>query len=386
MPAKQLCEEAPEETSIPSEGASKPSGSAQEARPRLPLLKTREAPLPAPLRAPPSPQNAPANRLIDSYGRQLKSLRISLTDRCNLRCTYCLPEGSRGFAPTPLQLSFDHIVRLVSVASRLGVDRIRLTGGEPLLRPKVPELVARLKQETQVRDLALTSNGILLASHAQDLAEAGLDRVTVSLDSLDPARFEEITRWGKLDEVWEGIRRAAAVGLGPIKINVVVLKGMNDDEIDRWVELSREQNLILRFLELMPIGAGAAHNIASRFVNLSEVRKRLQRELGLVPISGPAGNGPARYWQIPGAKGCVGFITPLSESYCDTCSRLRITATGELRPCLAYDDGVPMREVLDSGDESAIEATLRHAVAIKPRGHAWRDGQITRIRMSGIGG
>ncbi len=324
--------------------------------------------------------------LVDSCGRRLKSLRVSVTDRCNLRCAYCLPEGSRGFCAREETLSFDEIVRVVRVASRLGVDHIRITGGEPLLRPRVAELIGRLRAETTAREVALTTNGVLLARHAEALAAAGLDRLTVSADSLRPDRFLAITGRGRLDEVWEGIRLAAAAGLRPIKINVVVLRGMNEDEIDAWAELTRGNDLIVRFLELMPIGEGAAAGIAGRFVDLSEQRRRLESRLGIVRIEGPKGNGPARYWQIPGAKGVLGFITPLSQSYCDTCSRFRLTARGELRPCLAYEQSVPLAEAARAGDEPAIEAGLRRAAAIKPAGHAWRDGQITHTRMSGIGG
>lgn len=331
-------------------------------------------------------QGSPEGRLVDGFGRTLKSLRVSVTDRCNLRCTYCLPEDSKDFGHSKDYLSFDDIVRLVQASCRLGVDRVRITGGEPLLRPNVTELVARLKRETAVRDLAMTTNGILLARHANELAQAGLDRLTVSADSLSPERFEKITRWGALNDVWEGVRKAAEAGLRPVKINVVVLRGMNDDEVDSWVELTRDHDLIVRFLELMPIGEGAQPQNAERFVNLVEVRDRLKSTFGLVPADGPGGNGPARYWQVPDSKGVVGFITPMSESYCDTCSRLRITATGELRPCLAYDIGVSLREALQSGDDAAVDAGFRHAAEIKPEGHAWRSGQITQIRMSGIGG
>lgn len=327
-----------------------------------------------------------AGPLVDRFGRTLESLRVSVTDRCNLRCSYCLPEGSNDFGPTNEYLSFDEIVRLVRTMCRLGVDRVRITGGEPLLRPGLPELIARLKQETAVRDLAMTTNGVLLSRHADELARAGLDRLTVSADSLGPERFEKITRWGRLDDVWAGVKKAAAAGLRPVKINVVVLRGMNDDEIDEWVRLTADHELSVRFLELMPIGEGAKAGNRERYVNLSDVRRRLEATLGLLPANGPRGNGPARYFQLPGGRGTVGFITPMSESYCDTCSRLRVTATGELRPCLAYDLGVSLRDALRANDEAAVEAGIRRAVEIKPEGHAWRSGQVTRIRMSGIGG
>lgn len=333
-----------------------------------------------------APGSIGAATLIDTCGRLVKSLRISVTDRCNLRCMYCLPQEAVAFGRTDALLSFDDLVCAVRVACRLGIDHVRLTGGEPLVRPGVPDLVARLKRETKIREVALTTNGVLLARHVDRLAEAGLDRLTVSVDSLQPDRFQAITCLGSLDDVWSGIRRAAAVGLRPLKINVLVLRGMNDDEIDAWVELTRDHDLVVRFLELMPVGEGASISLASRFVDLTQVRRRLVNALGIVPVEGMAGNGPARYWQLPGAAGVLGFITPISDRYCSSCSRFRLTATGDLRPCLAHELSVPLRDAIRARDDARIEAGFARAAALKPVGHAWSDGAVTPIRMSCIGG
>lgn len=324
-------------------------------------------------------------RLFDACGRLVKSLRISVTDRCNLRCTYCLPRAVR-FGSTAELLSFDDIVRVVRAACRLGIAHVRLTGGEPLVRPDIPELVARLKRETGVREVALTTNGVLLERHVDALAKAGLDRLTVSVDSLRPERFRAITCLGSLHDVWRGIRQAAEAGLRPLKINVLVLRGMNDDEIDAWVDLTREHDLVVRLLELMPVGEGASAELAQRYVDLTAVRRRLATEFTMVPVEGLPGNGPARYWRVPGAVGVVGFITPISDGYCGSCSRFRLTATGDLRPCLAHELSVPLRAAIRAGDDARIEAGFASAAAMKPVGHAWSDGTVTQIRMSRIGG
>lgn len=324
--------------------------------------------------------------LADSCGRIVKSLRVSVTDRCNMRCEYCLPNGNGPFQRDAELLSFDDITCVVRVASRLGVNRVRITGGEPLLRPGVPDLIAQLKRETTVREVALTTNGMLLERHVDALAASGLDRLTVSVDSLDPERFKKITCTGSLDDVWRGVRRASAAGLRPLKINVLVLKGMNDDEIDAWVELTRDHDLVVRFLELMPVGEGANPHLADRYVDLTKVRHRLAEQYGLVARSDLPGNGPARYWHVPGAAGVIGFITPISDRYCDTCSRFRLTSTGDLRPCLAYEVSVPLRDAVRARDEALLEARFSSAAALKPMGHEWTEGGITQIRMSRIGG
>jgi cyclic pyranopterin phosphate synthase len=333
-----------------------------------------------------SGESGRAGRLADTCGRIVKSLRISVTDRCNLRCEYCLPQGSTGFGCKEDLLSFDDITWVVRAACRLGVDRVRITGGEPLVRYGIPDLIAQLKRETRVAEVALTTNGVLLERHVDRLAAAGLDRLTVSVDSLDPERFRAITASGSLDDVWRGIRKASGAGLRPLKINVLVLRGMNDDEIDAWVDLTQSHDLVVRFLELMPVGEGGSRELADRYVDLTAVRRRLVAERGIVAVAGPGGNGPARYWRLPDAAGVLGFITPISESYCDACSRFRLTSTGDLRPCLAHELSVPLRDAIVLRDEALVAARFTSAAALKPAGHTWGDGEITQIRMSRIGG
>ncbi len=321
-----------------------------------------------------------ALELSDSHGRRIRSLRISVIDRCNLRCRYCVP--SRHLAPSPRQLPPEALVNIARVAVRRGVSHVRLTGGEPLLRPELPEIIRGLKA-AGVADVALTTNGVLLGEKAAALAKAGVDRVTVSVDSLRPERFSYITQGGRLDDVWQGLRIAEDVGLRPVKINVVVMGGINDDELDDWVKLVDDRALSVRFLELMPIGDVPP---PGRPVNLAKLRRELVARTGLVGVAGPGGNGPARYFQRPGAAGTIGFITPVSDDVCSVCSRLRLTAEGLVRPCLAHDTGVDLHDAAIAGDDAAIEAGLARAVEDKPLRHGWESGRRTVGRMVVLGG
>ncbi len=325
-------------------------------------------------------------QLVDRFGRRIDYLRISVTDRCNLRCQYCMPLTGLEFHPKSEILTFEEIVETVQVANELGITKARITGGEPLVRRDLPQLVRMLKRETDLQELSMTTNGLLLAAQAEALAEAGLDWVNVSVDSLDPKRFREITRFGDLERVWEGIERAAQAGLTPIKINTLILKGFNDDEVDRWVELTLDHELVVRFLELMPIGEGVKLKHLGSFANLTEIREELIARYGLVPARPARGNGPARYWKVPGARGMLGFITPISDKYCDSCNRMRLTANGELRPCLAYDVHVKAGEAIQRGDRAAVKRAFLRAADIKPEGHHWEVGQTTRTVMSSLGG
>ena len=336
----------------------------------------------------PEPGRPAAAALVDRFGRVHDTLRLSVTDRCNLRCRYCMPADGMDWVERDEILSFEQIVAVVRVANRLGVRRLRLTGGEPLLRRELDRLVAMLREACDLDDVALTTNGVLLARQAARLAEAGVDRVNVSLDSLDAERFRQITRFGIIDDVWRGIEAAVEAGLGPIKINTLVLEGFNDDEIDRWVDLTLESDVTVRFMELMPMGANDLRGVGE-FVDLSRVRERLQQTRGIEPADADVvhhGNGPARYWRVPGARGALGFITPISHGYCNTCRRLRLTATGELRACLADDRQVALEHAIRRGDERAIEAGFLWAVDAKPRGHNWTEGDQTATGMSELGG
>ena len=326
------------------------------------------------------------NLLIDSFGRTHRSLRISVTDRCNLRCRYCMPAAGLPFAPRDELLSFEEITFAVDVAVSLGIDRVRITGGEPLLRRELSKLIAMLDEHTGVVDIAMTTNGLLLERYADSLAQSGLNRINISLDSLEPERFTEITRHGILEDVWEGIEAASRAGLSPIRINALLLEGFNDDEVEDWLALTKKHSIDVRFMELMPIGEGAELGRLGEYLNLTSLRQRLVEERGLEPADPELGNGPARYWREPGAKGRIGFITPMSNSYCDTCSRMRLTSKGELRACLAYDEHVDISEALRAGDREATVAGFRRAVAEKPAGHQWHDGEITKTGMSVLGG
>lgn len=326
------------------------------------------------------------SRLIDPLGRVQNVLRLSITDRCNLRCQYCMPAEGMKFLPRHAILTFEDLVFCAKIAVDMGIERIRVTGGEPLLRKDVPDLIRMLRKLTDVKDISMTTNGLLLERRAVELAESGLDRLSVSLDSLRSASFQQITRAPGLDKVWRGIRAASDAGLSPIKINVLALEGFNDDEINAWVELTRSRDLIVRFMELMPVGENALEGVGT-FLDLTNVRERLQREVGLVPAKeAHVGNGPARYWKIPGAKGVLGFITPMSNPYCNTCSRLRLTSTGQLRSCMADDGFVDLKAAILERNEEGVRAGFLEAVAGKPAGHRWRDGQVTTMGMSQFGG
>ncbi|GAB4572351.1 MAG: GTP 3',8-cyclase MoaA [Anaerolineae bacterium] len=324
--------------------------------------------------------------LFDQFGRRVNYLRISVIDRCNLRCNFCMPLHGLKFYSENALLSFDDLIFTLQTVGELGIDRVRLTGGEPLLRPNLPELIARIKAETGVRQVSMTTNALLLARHAEALVASGLDWINVSLESLDPERYHAITRFGMLETVWEGIRAVASAGLPLIKINTLIMKDINDDEFEAWIDLIRDHDLVVRFLEVMPIGEMVNLGGMARYVNLTEVRERLAVQYGLEPIALAKGNGPARYWKVPGAKGKLGFITPISDRYCDTCSRFRLTAVGDLRPCLAFDTQVSLGEAIRNRDAEAVIAGFRRAAALKPAGHHWEVGQVTATGMSNLGG
>lgn len=324
--------------------------------------------------------------LADTYGRRVDYLRLSVLDHCNLRCRYCMPACPSGFLAPNEWLTFDDIVFLLSTATTLGVKRVRLTGGEPLLRPGLADLIGRIRAETSIAEVSLTTNGILLEQHAEALARAGLARLNVSIDSLDEGRFQAITRRSGLDKVWAGVDAARNAGLKPIHINNVVMAGLNDDEIDGWVERTLKDDITIRFLEIMPIGEALRPESGVHFVDVSSVRHRLIERYGLVPVATRTGSGPARYWRVPDSPGLVGFITPVSDHYCDTCNRFRISATGVLRPCLAWDHGIPLRDAIRARDRAAVVAGLREAARVKPAGHRWREGAQTQDHMFQLGG
>jgi len=325
---------------------------------------------------------------LDNFARPINYLRISVTDRCNLRCVYCMPpQGIRQRAHDEI-LSYEEIQRVVQAAAAIGISKIRLTGGEPLARLGLSHLVRLIAAVPGIDDISMTTNGTLLAGHADELAAAGLHRINVSLDTLQPERFRQITRRGALDDVWQGIEAAQRAGLTPIKLNVVVVRGMNQDEAADFARMTLHQPWHVRFIEVMPLGANAAWS-GDGYVPLAEVRQRIETALGpLEPAGGPAGNGPARYFRLAGAVGTLGFISPVSEHFCFSCNRLRLTADGKLRPCLLSDAEIDLRTPLRAGASQAELAELLHAgIMDKPDGHHLTQGQAPLARvMAEIGG
>jgi cyclic pyranopterin phosphate synthase len=285
-------------------------------------------------------------------------------------------------------LTFEEIARIVEAAVTIGITKIRLTGGEPLARLGMPNLVRLVAAVSGIDDIAMTTNGTLLARYAEELAAAGLHRVNVSLDTLRPERFRQITRRGRLTDVWEGIKAAQRAGLRPIKLNNVVIRGMNEDEVTDFARMTQTLAWNVRFIEIMPLGANAALAKDS-YVPMTEVRARVEATFGaLQPIGGPSGNGPARYYRIPGAAGTLGFITPVSEHFCFSCNRLRLTADGKLRLCLLCDTEIDLRTPLrDGATQEELVSLLLSGIMVKPRGHHLAQGDVpSRRMMAEIGG
>jgi len=330
----------------------------------------------------------------DQYCRPIDYLRVSVTDRCNLRCIYCMPEEGVQLYSHDEILRYEEIVAVVRAAAELGISKIRLTGGEPLARLGIVDLVRELSAIPGIEDLAMTTNGTLLARYAADLAEAGLRRVNISLDSLLPERFHAITRRGDLRDVLAGIEAASSAGLTPVKINTVVMRGVNDDEVVSLASKTVTDGWNLRFIEWMPVGDDALVHADWRehVVTAAEIRARVETELGpLVPAHDLAGAGPARTFRFAAAgpaAGTLGFISAISEHFCDTCNRLRLTANGKLRPCLLSDYEIDLYDALRTGAETEqLQDLIRQAIQAKPRGHGLASGQRAEARtMAQIGG
>lgn len=321
----------------------------------------------------------------DSFGRTIDYLRISVTEACNFRCIYCAPNGHTTPKISPLTVA--EIANVARAAVALGVTKIRLTGGEPLLRRDIVEIVRAVASVEGVRDLALTTNGFLLAHLARDLVNAGLNRVNISLDTLRRERFVRITGLDAFDGVWAGIHAAAAAGLAPVKINVVALRGINDDEFADFARLTLAQPWHVRFIELMPVGANdAAREFFNRhFIAADELIARLPE---LAQSDSPRGNGPARTYCLPGALATIGFITPASEHFCNACNRIRVTAQGTVCACLFGHRETDLRQVLcEHVNENALQELLARAIGSKPEQHPFGDEFALRVKaMSEIGG
>ncbi|OGS39160.1 MAG: cyclic pyranopterin phosphate synthase MoaA [Elusimicrobia bacterium RIFOXYD12_FULL_66_9] len=308
--------------------------------------------------------------MTDSFGRRIDYLRLSVTDRCNLRCQYCLPEHHAGFAPAPDILTPDEIERVVRIFAAAGVSRVRLTGGEPLVRTDIIEIVERLARVPGLSDLSMSTNGVLLAPLARPLVRAGLRRVNISLDSLDAERFRSVTRFGRLDEARAGLDAALAAGLSPVKLNMVVARGLNEDEVDAFAALTQEAPLHVRFIELMPMGETGFFS-KERWVPLAEIMAAAGPLEPLSDAERPVGHGPARYHRRPGARGSIGFISALSCGFCASCNRLRLTSSGLLVPCLDGEAGIDLRGPLRRGaGDAELRRLLEETVRANPREHA----------------
>ncbi|RKZ58781.1 MAG: GTP 3',8-cyclase MoaA, partial [Gammaproteobacteria bacterium] len=308
--------------------------------------------------------------LIDPFGRRIDYVRLSVTDKCNLRCFYCMPKGFKDFEQPEHWLTFDEIERIIKAFTELGVARVRLTGGEPLIRKNFTVLAQRLTSLPGLDDLSLSTNAILLDKYASNLHDAGVSRINVSLDSLNPERFKKITG-GELQPVLDGLIAAKHAGFSPIKINMVAMKGINDDEFEDMVEFCIKHDFTLRFIETMPMGA-TSEDATDHYLDLQKVKQQLSQRYELIPGVMPGG-GPARYTQIKNTNLRIGFITPISQHFCETCNRVRLSVDGTLYLCLGQDDKVELRPLLRDGiSDDELKTTLINAIGLKPEKHEFK--------------
>jgi cyclic pyranopterin phosphate synthase len=323
----------------------------------------------------------------DQYGRPLTDLRISLTDRCNLRCVYCMPEDGIDFRPADDLMQDDELVLLTEIAAELGVSKIRLTGGEPTVRPRVVDLVRRVAAIPGITDIAMTTNGVLLESLVPRLAAAGLTRVNVSVDTLDPEKFKRITRGGHIAQVMAGVERAEQAGLRPIKLNAVVVRSFNDEDVVPLAALTIDRPWEVRFIEVMPFGT-VADVADAGIVTSEESMQRIETALGHLTPLDLTGDVPARTYRLPRAAGTLGFISPVSEPFCARCGRIRLTADGKLRLCLLRDDEEDLLTPLRAGaSRDEMRARFRAAAYRRPFGHALAEKLYPEKRvMIQIGG
>ena len=322
----------------------------------------------------------------DQFGRSIEYLRISVTDRCNFRCVYCMPLEGLDWLPKGDILTYEEITEVVRQLAPLGLKRLRITGGEPTIRPQLESLIAMLKAVPGVEDIALSTNGVKLATMAASLAQAGLDRVNISADSLRPERIRAIARRDLGFDPVGALRAASVAGLDPVKYNVVVMRSINDDEIADFARLTLEHAVHIRFIELMPVGDMAGLTW-EHVVPSNEVLERASAAIGaLEPSDGPpVGNGPATYYRAAGAPGTIGVITPMSHTYCGTCNRVRLTADGRLRTCLYGDHEVNLRDPLRAG--AALKPLFLDALANKPKEHNLLQMQVGGLKaLSQVGG
>ncbi len=317
--------------------------------------------------------------LLDRYGRAITYLRVSVTDRCNLRCQYCMPEeGTELFDKGDL-LTYEELTEVISVAVELGITKFRITGGEPLVRRELPVWLGALRAAVPgIRSLAITTNGLLLAQHAVALRAAGIDKVNLSLDSFDRATFARLTRRDTLDKVLEGLAAAEQAGFPVIKLNAVLMRGWNDQELPAFLEVARERPLHVRFIEFMPNGEWTDPSLV---VPVTEIIGFIE-SAGFLPDRGPDGHGPARYWRHPTGRGTVGVISPVTAKFCENCNRIRLNARGELRGCLLDESMVPLRDALRASGRDGIRTAFLRTLSMKPEKHF----DVRTFHMSTIGG
>ena len=326
--------------------------------------------------------------IVDSFGRVHTSLRVGVTDRCNLRCVYCMPENVK-FLPQRSVLTFEEIKRLVEILAALGVDRIRITGGEPLVRAEIWKLVSMIRSIDGIQEIALTTNGLLLADQAENLKRSGLDRINVSLDTIDPEVYQRITRRDQLDNVLTGISVAKSVGFENIRLNAVAISGTTESEIVPLAKFSREQDMRLRFIEFMPLDADEAWQ-DGQVLSGSRIREILEAEIELLePTNRPHPSQPAVDFRYADGRGSVGFINSVTQPFCGSCDRMRITAEGKMRNCLFSCEEWDIREAMRAGATNAeLERVMRECISAKKSGHGTDDGQFVRPEkaMYQIGG
>ena len=321
--------------------------------------------------------------LADSFNRPVNYLRVSVTDRCNLRCLYCMPADGISLLSHNEILTYEEIYTIAKAAAALGINKLRLTGGEPLVRKNLSRLISTLAEIEGIDDISLTTNGVLLENITEELKEAGLKRINISLDSLRSDRYQQITQSDKLEDVFKGIQAARQVGLRPIKTNTVVIRDINDDEILDFARMTIDEDWHVRFIEYMPFKNNGQDG---KLVPVSEMMQVIE-DLGELKPTFPDGGGPAKYYRLPNALGTIGFISPLSEHFCKACNRLRLTAEGKLRPCLFSDFEIDLRGPIRNGaGTDELKQLIKEAVLCKPEGHKLKSGITCDRFMTQIGG
>ena len=316
----------------------------------------------------------------DSYGRKINYVRVSVTDRCNMRCKYCMPPSGVSKKSHSDILTFEQLYEIINVLSELGVNKVRLTGGEPLVRKGVVDFIDRISSIGTIKDLAMTTNGQLLYRYANDLKNAGLKRLNISIDTLDDKKYSEITRGGNLSNTLKGIEKAKSLGFDKIKLNVVLMGGFNDNEIDSFVNITKTEEIDVRFIELMPIGECSKWSL-DNFISTDEVLKRCSE---LEPVQFDDISSPAKYFMLPNAKGRVGLINPISCKFCNNCNRIRVTADGKLKNCLHSDNETNLKKYLNNREQ--LKDKIIESIMLKPKEHSLENGNFIKRDMIKIGG